>query len=113
MERTLPKLSGHLVILALSVAVTLSVRTALKAQYSQERRQIEAQAREKRARQMASAWNALPLTGITTPDFAEASLPGSIWGHFISHRRRSIGCRRGSGKFWSTLETLPWIVTWV
>ena len=74
MERTLPKLSGHLVILALSVAVTLSVRTALKAQYSQERRQIEAQAREKRARQMASAWNALPLTGITTPDFAEAFL---------------------------------------
>ena len=66
----------HCLILALSVGVTLSVRTALKPQYSQERRQIEGQAREKRVRQMAAAWNALRYTDISTPELAETVFAG-------------------------------------
>jgi len=63
--------TAHLLILALSIGATLSVRTALQPQYSQERRRIEGTARTKRVQQIAAAWNTLRYTDISTPDLPE------------------------------------------
>ncbi|MEK7675320.1 MAG: hypothetical protein AAB676_05750 [Verrucomicrobiota bacterium] len=74
MQLTRASLSPHLLILALSVAVTLSVRTALEPRYAVERRRIEAEARTKRIREMAARWNSLTYTNIATPELSAAFL---------------------------------------
>ncbi|HXT42277.1 MAG TPA: hypothetical protein VN887_19875 [Candidatus Angelobacter sp.] len=70
-QRVLRRLRCHMLVLGLGVGITLTVRAVLREQYSQERRQIEAQARENRVRQVAAVWNAFQYTDISTKDLSE------------------------------------------
>ncbi len=74
-----PRLRAHASILGFIVVLTFSVQATFRERYSQERQKIEAEGSRRRARELASGWNALRYTYESSEKTTEAFIAKIDW----------------------------------